>query len=86
MSDFTAVGQFVVKIVSEKDIRLMRDENRMIRLTISSEDYEEIIFGLETVISDRCVGERERKQTQGVIDRVEASKYVLEKTEEKTDE
>ena len=48
----------------------------MILLTISLDDYKEIINGLETVISDRCGSERERKDVQDIIDRVKASKIV----------
>ena len=53
------------------------EKTKMILLTISFDDYEEIINGLETVISDRCGSERERKDVQDIIDRVEASQRVL---------
>jgi len=49
------------------------EKTKMILLTVSVDDYNELINGLETVISDRCGSGRERKQVQDVINRIEAS-------------
>jgi len=57
-----------------KNMNTFLERIKMILLTISPNDYEEIINGLETVISDRCGSEKERRDVQGIINRIEASK------------